>query len=119
KSWRASPKRPRENSLCARSKARIAAISSCEGFGRGAGRGGVCVRTGAAAFVGRALVATGRFAGLAVGRLAVGRLTDFAALAGAFLASALPFLAGGAFFFGLAATCLPFVAFTAARFAPL
>src|SRR4051812_20488516 len=90
-SCRASPKRPRENSLCARSKARMAAISSCEGLGRGGGRGGVCARAGADGFVGRVLAAaTVRFTGLAVGRL-----MD---LAGAFLGGALAFLAGGAFF---------------------
>src|ERR1041384_753704 len=96
---RASAKRPRDKSLCARSNARIAAISSCEGFGRGAGRGGVCVRAGGAAcFVVRPLTAGAWRAGFAAVRLA------------AFVAALL--LAGGAFFVGLArAGCLPFVVF--------
>src|SRR5205085_12331370 len=77
---RASLKRPREKSLWARSNARIAAISSCEGLGLGAGLGGVCGRVGGAAcFVVRPLAegawrgtgfAAGRFAALAVAFLA-------------------------------------------------
>src|SRR2546421_2727610 len=109
---RASPKRPREKSLCARSNARIAAISSLEGLGLGAGLGGVCGRVGGAAcFVVRPLTAGAwRNADFAAGRLAA-------------LVVALPLaalLAGGAFFAGLSfAVCLPFVAFGIALLAEL
>src|SRR5205085_897392 len=102
---RASLRRPREKSLCARSNARIAAISSCEGFGLGAGLGGVCVRVGGAVcFVVRPLAAGAWRAGFAAGRLA-----DFVVAL---------LLVGGAFFAGLAfAGCLPFVAFGGALLA--
>src|SRR5256885_15530153 len=72
KAWRASLKRPRAKSLCARSKAWIAAISSCDGLGRGAGLGGAlgvgCGRV-AADFAGRVLGAAFCLVGLAAGRL--------------------------------------------------
>src|SRR5205085_7007884 len=105
---RASLKRPREKSLWARSNARIAAISSFEGFGRGAGLGGVCVRVGggAACFFVRPFAA-----GAWRADFAAGRLTDFVAVL---------LLVGGAFLAGLSlAGCLPFVAFGVALLAGL